>query len=127
MKEISFELGEFPKGYFLCWEVSTQTPKAVNVRLTVGNTTYFNVSKNKGTNNFQLLNLNSRDHNVSETPILTVGVSDSTRLQKSSVTGAINDPVERKVGYVYTICIEDADDNDFNDVYINIVGWARKN
>lgn len=33
---------------------------------------------------------------------------------------------QKKVGYVYDFCIEDSEDDDFNDVYVNIVGWAKK-
>ena len=37
-----------------------------------------------------------------------------------------DDQRARKVGYVYDFCIEDWTDDDYNDVYVNIVGWAKK-
>lgn len=37
---LTFELEQFPKGYFLAWSVSTQCANTVTVTLKVGNTVY---------------------------------------------------------------------------------------
>lgn len=42
---LTFELEQFPKGYFLAWNVSTQCWNTVSVTLKVGNTVYFSVKK----------------------------------------------------------------------------------
>ena len=126
MASLSFELEQFPQGYFLVWDVLTQCGNTVNVTLKAGNTTYFSANKSNGSANLQLISNDSRDHNVNATPILTITVNGSSTLKQSFTSGAINDQRARKVGYVYDFCIEDWVDDDYNDIYINIVGWAKK-
>lgn len=58
--------------------------------------------------------------------VLTITVNESSQLKQSITSGAITDQKARKVGYNYSFCIEDSNDDDYNDVYVNIVGWAKK-
>ncbi len=123
---LTFELEQFSKGYFLAWNVSTQCQNTVNVTLKVGNTVYFNGPKNDHGTNLQMISQGNRAHDCDGTPILTITVNEASALKQSVTSGAINDQRARKVGYVYDFCIEDSTDNDYNDVYVNIVGWAKK-
>jgi hypothetical protein len=126
MASLSFELGEFPQGYFLAWEVTTQCYNTASVTLQAGSTTYFKADKTNRNCPMQLIAQSSCDHTVSATPVLTVTVDESSQLKQSFTSGAITDQKARKVGYIYSFCIEDSTDDDYNDIYINIVGWARK-
>lgn len=126
MASLDFELEQFPKGYFLAWSVSTQCWNTVKVKLQVGKTVYFSESKRNHKTGLQMISQSSRDHDCDGTPILTITVNEATVLRQSVTSGAINDQRARKVGYVYDFCIEDSKDDDYNDVYINIVGWAKK-
>jgi hypothetical protein len=47
-------------------------------------------------------------------------------LNISKTGGAILDFAGRKVGYVFSVCIVDGTDDDFNDIYINLGGWSNK-
>ncbi|MBD5111497.1 MAG: hypothetical protein HDT42_03045 [Ruminococcaceae bacterium] len=123
---LTFELEQFPKGYFLAWSVSTQCANTVTVTLKVGNTVYFSGSKTNHSTGLQLISQSNRTHDCNGTPILTITVNESSQLKQSVTSGAINDQRARKVGYVYDFCIEDSTDDDYNDVYVNIVGWAKK-
>lgn len=123
---LTFELEQFPKGYFLSWTVSTQCWNSVTVSLKVGNVEYFCKSKNSHSTDLQVVAQGNRTHDQNSTPILTVTVNEATTLKQSITSGAINDQRARKVGYVYDFCIEDSTDNDYNDVYVNIVGWMKK-
>ena len=123
---LTFELEQFPKGYFLAWSVSTQCANTVTVTLKVGNTVYFSGNKTNHSTGLQLINQSNRTHDCNGTPILTITVNESSQLKQSVTSGAINDQRARKVGYVYDFCIEDSTDDDYNDVYVNIVGWAKK-
>lgn len=123
---LTFELEQFPKGYFLAWTVSTQSWNTATVSLKVGNTEYFSKSKNGHSTDLQIIAQSSRTHDQNGTPILTITVDNATALKQSITSGAINDQRARKVGYVYDFCIEDSTDDDYNDVYVNIVGWAKK-
>jgi hypothetical protein len=122
----SFELDQFPKGYYLAWEVLTQCMYTVNVSLTVGSTTYFSASKTNASTSLQRIAFDCRNHDCNGTPVLTVTVNESKELKPSISSGAINTQRAVKVGYVYDICIEDSEDSDYNDVYVNIVGWLKK-
>lgn len=123
---LTFELEQFPKGYFLAWSVSTQCQNTVNVTLKVGDTVYFSANKGNRSTNLQMISQANRTHDCNGTPVLTITVNESKTLKQSITSGAINDQRARKVGYVYDFCIEDAGDDDYNDVYVNIVGWAKK-
>lgn len=123
---LSFELEQFQNGYFLVWDILTQCQNTVNVTLKVGNTVYFSCDKTNHSQSLQFIAHGSSDHNVSGTPILTITVNEASILKQSLTSGAINDQKARKVGYVYDLCIEDQNDNDYNDVYVNIVGWSKK-
>lgn len=123
---LTFELDQFPKGYFLAWNVSTQCWNSVDVTLKVGNTVYFSGSKDNRSTGLQMIAQGDRMHDCDGTPILTITVNEASTLKQSVTSGAINDQRARKVGYVYDFCIEDSTDDDYNDVYVNIVGWVKK-
>ena len=123
---LSFELEQFQKGYFIAWDVLTQCANTVEVKLTAGGTTYLSANKTNRSTSLQLLSQNSADYNENSTMILTITVNESSLLKQSLTSGAINDQKARKVGYNYSFCIEDSNDDDYNDVYVNIVGWAKK-
>lgn len=125
-KTVTYELEQFPKGYFLAWNVSTQCANTVNVSLKVGNTEYFSANKTDSNAKLQLIGQGSRVHDCDGTPVLTITINESSEIKSSFTSGAINDQRARKIGYVYDFCLEDGIDDDYNDVYINIVGWAKK-
>lgn len=126
MASLKFELGEFPQGYFLAWEVATQCYNMVNVSLEAGDMVYFSADKNNRNCNLQQISQSSRDHTVNATPVLTITVNESSQLKQSFTSGAVTDQKGKKVGYIYSFCIEDSTDDEYNDVYINIAGWAKK-
>jgi hypothetical protein len=127
MAQSTFELDQFVSGYFLVWNISTQCANTVNVKLTAGSKTYTDVSKTNSDWHFQLLEQKSAVFGNEGILRLTITSNQATSPLKQSITaGAINDAKARKVGYVYSICIEDQNDDDYNDVYVNIVAWAKQ-
>lgn len=91
MASLTFELEQFSKGYFLAWIVTTQCWNKVEVTLKVGNTEYLHASKTNRSTGLQVITQSSRDHDSSETPILTISVPESAQLKQSTTSGAIND------------------------------------
>lgn len=60
---------------------------------------------------------------------LVLTVSSTTA--KGEILQSINsynvtDNNAKTVGHGYNLCIEDGVDNDFNDIYIDIIGWKNK-
>ncbi len=125
-KTATFTLEEMKPGYFLAWTVTTQCMYTYNITLTAGSTVIFNVNKSNTSTNFQLISQSSANYSGGNL-VLTITCNEAAQELKSSTpSGSITDPSARTVGYVYSICIEDAGDLDFNDVYVNIVGWKKK-
>lgn len=38
---------------------------------------------------------------------------------------SVTDDKAATLGHGYNFCIEDATDKDYNDIYINLIGWAK--
>ena len=125
-KSFTFTFTEFSPGYFLAWTISSQCGNTGKVEIRSGGKTLATAVKNSGNWNFTLLDQNSADIH-SGTVEVEVTVNEAVAELKNSKTGgAIMDNAGRKVGYVYSICVEDSTDADYNDFYINLVGWAKK-
>lgn len=125
-KTSTFNLEEMKPGYFLAWTVTTQCLYTYNITLKAGDTELFSIKKTNYSPTFQVIDQSTKDY-CGGNLVLTVTCNDAAQQLKSSTSsGSITDTSAKTVGYVYSICIEDAGDADFNDVYINIVGWKKK-
>lgn len=123
--KINFNLSEFPSGYFVIWTVCTQCENTVNVKLNAGRETLFEANKNDGEKELKVIKQESRTL-PSGNPELVIEVNGASSLQQSMVSGLIADDKAQRVGFVYDFCIESGNEDLFNDVYVNIVGWAKK-
>ena len=125
-KSFTFTFTEFSPGYFLAWTISTQCGNTGKVEIRSGGNTLDTAIKSSGNWNFMLLSQKNADINSNIVEV-EVTVNEATDELKNSKTGcAILDNAGRKVGYVYSVCVEDSTDDDYNDFYINLVGWAKK-
>lgn len=125
-KSTTFEFGEFKSGYFLAWTITSQCMNTGNVKISCGGKTLVSADKKSKNTNLTLLNQGSGTLTAG-TVVVTVTINEATiELKNSKTGGAILDNAGRKVGYVYDVCIEDSTDDDYNDIYINLVGWERK-
>lgn len=125
MKTIMFELDQFNKGYFMAWTITTQTSVAARVELKAGGRTYFNVSHNAD-HAFHMLGQGHDTFGGEGNLILSITCATGCELKQSLTSGAITDAKAKKVGYVYSFCVEDGTDDDYNDVYVNIVAWNKE-
>lgn len=57
---------------------------------------------------------------------LDIDIPQSSEIRQSISAISITDSLARKVGQIYTFCIEDSTDEDYNDFYINIAAWDKK-
>ena len=112
MAKIDFELGEFPKNYFLFWTVSMHCANKVKVKLKDGGKTIFEANKNDSGEDLKVIKQGYAGIR-SKSPELSVEVEDASKLQQSMVSGLIADDRGRRVGFVYDFCI-------------NVVGWQKK-
>ncbi len=121
----TFELDQFKKGYFLVWSVCTQTAGSPHTILKVDKKEMFDVAPKPNTPSLQFLTKGSYTMESNTTPQLIVKLNGGD-LKSSISAGVISDSEARAVGYAYSICIEDYTDDDYNDIYINIIGWRTK-
>lgn len=125
-KSTTFQFGEFKAGYFLAWNITSQCMNTGRVHISCGGKTLVDASKSSKNTNMTMLAQGSATISA-DTVNVTVTINEATRDLKNSKSGAaIMDHAGRKVGYVYDVCIEDGTDDDYNDIYINLVGWERK-
>lgn len=125
MARINFELGEFPKGYFVFWTVCTHCANRVNVKLNVGGSAFFEANKTDSSEELKVIQQKSGTLTAAK-PELAIEVEGAAKLQQSMVSGLIADDRAQRVGFVYDFCIESGNADLFDDVYVNIVGWERK-
>lgn len=125
-KSTTFVFEEFKKDYFVAWNITSQCANTGNVEITSGNKTLVNAQKVSGSSSFQLLSQGSATIDADSVSIKVTINEAKIELENSKTGNIIMDSAGKKVGCVYDICIEDSEDKDFNDIYINIVGWERK-
>lgn len=127
MAKKEFNLTEIKKGYNISWYVCTQTasyPVTVELRDDSGKV-YFNEPKKNGSTELQVLAQGHEDC-VGNNLKLIADIPNSKEIKQSITANNVTDSVANKVGQVYAFCIEDWVDEDYNDVYINIVGWLKR-
>lgn len=125
MAKNDYKLSEIKNGMFICWSVCTQTSAKHTITLKdKSGKVYFSYSKNNTNSSYQFLGEGHSD--VLGELILTVDCPESRELKQSIGTHGITDSKAGIVGFSYEFCIEDWTDEDYNDVYINVVAWIKK-
>jgi hypothetical protein len=112
--------------YFLAWTISSQCYNTGKVTIKSGGNVLVEAHKNSRNCNFTMLNQSHADINSNIVQVEVEIKEAVNELKNSKTGGAILDNAGRKVGYVYSVCIEDGADDDYNDIYINLVGWSKK-
>lgn len=121
----TYYLNETKKGDIICWDVCSQCGNFAEVKLFDDNTDYFVYTKNFTDHRFRLLGQNY-SYFTGDKLSLTITIPNSAEIRQSISTSCITDDFGNVVGYVYSFCIEDSTDNDYNDIYVNVCAW-RKN
>lgn len=125
MAKKDYKLPEIKAGMYMCWNICTQTSGHYTLTLKdkQGNV-YFSYKKDTFASSLQLVGQGSSD--VKGELVLTVDCPESAELKQSIDANVITDSSGGTVGQGYSFCIEDWIDEDYNDVYIDIVAWNNK-
>lgn len=127
MATAEFVLDQYQKGNLVAWNISTQCWNSVKVRIYAGTKEYFSEYKPfERSGQMHVIGLNHAVIDTDDELKVEISITESSDIQSSVVSGAIADRHARRVGYIYDICLEDGSDRDYNDVYINIVGWKNQ-
>lgn len=125
MAKKEYKLPEIKAGMFMCWNVCTQTSAKHTITLKdKTGKSYFVYTKDNTSASYQFLGQGNSD--VKGELILTVDCPESAELKQSIDANTITDSSGGTVGHGYEFCIEDWTDEDYNDVYIDIVAWSKK-
>ncbi len=119
-------LRNFKKGDYLVWSVCSQCYYTGKVTMKDDTKTYFTAEKTSPITSLQNLGKGSVDYAGGANLRIEIDVPQSTGLDVTNQSSAILDKKSNNVGFVYDFCVEDSDDDDYNDFYINIVGWNKK-
>jgi hypothetical protein len=129
-KEVTktYDVSEIKQGYFICWNVCTQCWNACSVKLTddKGNQ-YFTYNKPfDRSGNLKFLGQGSADCRGNKLILVVTCTTDTGEIKQSINSYNITDGSAATIGHGYNLCIEDSSDEDYNDVYIDLVAWKKK-
>jgi hypothetical protein len=119
-----FELDQFAKGNLIAWNVTTNCAYTPTIELMDGDKKLFSITKKDG-DHFQFLGNGSATIENTGKLKLKISIPQSSNIDSSIASGAVLNRNAKKVGCFYNICIEDFSDDDYSDVYVNIIGWGR--
>lgn len=122
----TFHLEEIKKGMHICWNVSAQAGFDSTTIIGDDKMTYAKLTKKQtSSDSYQFLGQGQSAVEGNNFKIV-VNSSAATNLKQVTQRYEIKTEQKRLVGYSYNICIEDFNDDDFNDVCINIVAWLDR-
>jgi hypothetical protein len=129
MKSKTFALGEILPNYYVFWTVTSQYGDTCNVVIKDRSSEFCNVSKTDTVSSLKLLSQSNhmRPNTGSVEVIITADNADS--IYASCVPKDISDEEGNQVGYNYAICfqcLKNGQPGVFNDIYVNVVAWAKK-
>lgn len=122
--KVTIQLGEFEKGEYLCWFVTTQAAYKVTVTLRDDKKIYFSADK-ESVAIMPPLNF-GKDEYIGKNLVLEISIPQSDEIRPLPSMNTIISDTGKVLGHSFTCCGEDWTDNDYNDFYINIVGWKSK-
>jgi hypothetical protein len=121
----TINLPNIQQGSYMAWNMATQAGFNICVTLKDSTTTYVN---NQCRQNTAYGILSQGSQQVAGTGLqLTINIASSdtmlTVVNSYSVTNPNNG---NNVGQGYNVLVEDSSDNDFNDLFVNIIAWQSQ-
>lgn len=124
----AYDVSEIKQGYYVCWSVCTQCWNACSVKLTdeKGNQ-YFSYTKPfERSGVLKFLGQGHADCKGGKLALTVTCDTDTGEIKQSINSYNITDGEAATIGHGYNFCIEDSSDEDYNDIYIDLVAWKRK-
>lgn len=117
-----------PQGWFFTWYMAAMTGFQDRVILQDSSTTYVDATSPGGSGNVSLL-AQGNGKVIGTGLTLTVESPDAKPIQVAVTPATVFSPSGsgQMIAAGYTLCYEDASDNDFNDVFVSIMAWQKSN
>lgn len=122
--KVTIQLDAFDKGEYLAWFVTTQAAYDVTITLKDDSKIYF--EDNKATMNIAPPLAIGNEQYTGDNLRLEISIPESDDIKTLPTMTAIITNTGKIVGHNFICCGEDWNDADYNDFYINIVGWKSK-
>ena len=125
-RSIEIPLKSFPKGWFVAWNVSSQCYYNGNVQIKSDGNVLQTIEKVDHSASYQFIGngsalIPSEDMSI----VITFNEGTEPILEHHQASMFLNDRGEA-VGIMVGICVEDSNDQDFNDFFISLTGWAKE-
>ena len=121
---VTIQLGAFDKGEYLSWFVTTQAANEVTITLRDDSKIYFS-DKKQSVDIAPPLAVGN-DVYTGNNLRLEISIPESDDIKALPTMSAVITNTGKVCGHNFICCGEDWTDEDYNDFYINIVGWKSK-
>jgi len=124
MASKTIQLANIEPGEFLSWFATTQAAFKIRMKLYDSRRVYFDSARqccdihppmSQGAAYYEGINL-----------ALDIEIPQSKEIRAFLNNFALLTPEGAAVGHGFTCCGEDRDNKDFNDFYLNVIGWKSK-
>lgn len=122
----TFHLEEIKEGMHICWNVSAQAGFDSTTIISDDSKVYAQLAKVQTSSDGYKFLGQGQSAVAGKNFKIVVNSSAATNLKQITQRYEIKTEQKRLIGYSYNICIEDWNDDDFNDVCINIVAWLDR-
>lgn len=119
-------LAEVRTGDFIFWTVCSQCLNLATIVIRDNKKIYQTINKVSFSTAFNVLAQTNSIYTGGGNLRIEISIPASTAIDSSQQSYAITDKEMNSVGHGYNICIEDAGDKDYNDIYIDFVAWNKK-
>jgi hypothetical protein len=119
-------LSNIEPGEYLSWFATTQAAFKIRMKLYDSKKTYFDSTRQSRSID-PPLNQGAADYDKGAKDLtLYIEIPASVEILTFLNTFTLLTPTGVTVGHGFTCCGEDQDDHDFNDFYLNVMGWKSK-
>lgn len=122
-----YNVSEIQRGYFICWNICTQCWNACKIELRDDTKTYFSYEKKfEKDGHIRMLGQGSAGCIGSNLRLIVTCDTDTGEIRQSINSYNVTDNKAATVGHGYNLCVEDSTDEDYNDIYVDLIGWKNK-
>ena len=126
MAQMSYPVNFVEKNDYICWHVCSQCQNVGTIVLKDDSIVYFTANKTSPSTDLQHLAEGGKIYTGGSNLRIEINIPASSKISASISRDGVTDGKGINVGALNTFCVEDAGDEDYNDLHINIAAWHKK-